>query len=53
MFKMRMYLVRQILQHRGWVDVSDTKVKELAMRFSVDELNVILRYVEIPDRRVA
>lgn len=47
MFKMRMYLVRQILIHRGWIDVSEKKIKELAMRFSVDELNAILRRVEL------
>ena len=51
MFKMRMYLVRQILLHRGWIDVSDGKVKELALRFTTDQLNAILRRVEI--KRIA
>ncbi len=47
MIKMRMYLVRQILLHRGWINVPESKVKEIALRFSVDDLNVILRRVEI------
>ena len=47
MIHSKMMMVRQIIQHLGWVDVPERKVKEIAFRFSVDELNIILRRVEI------
>jgi hypothetical protein len=47
MIQSRIYMVRQIIQHLGWIDVPECKVKEIAFRFSVEELNLILRRVEI------
>lgn len=47
MIKSRILMVRQILQHLGWVNVSEGRIKELALRFSTDDLNTILRRVEI------
>lgn len=47
MMQSRIFLVRQIIQHLGWIGVSDTKVKEIALRFTADELNRILRRVEV------
>lgn len=47
MIKSRIYMIRQILLHLGWVNVSESRIKELALRFSTDDLNTILRRVEI------
>ena len=47
MIKSKIFMVRQIIQHLGWVGVSDEKIRQLAFRFNADQLNAILRRAEI------
>jgi hypothetical protein len=43
----RIFMVRQIIQHLGWIGVSEEKIRQLAFRFNADQLNTILRRAEI------